>query len=121
MRSLGELLKHLRAEESLRNAAQRIGISYSYLALLESDTDPRTNRTPNPTPETLQKIAKAYKYDYLKLIEVAGYLNDSEYNSEMQVPFPNNHSLQQWYKQLPFCNEEDVEKLMAMWELIIKQ
>lgn len=115
---LGELLKHLRAEESLRNAAKRIGISFSYLALLESDLDPRTNRNPKPKPETLQKISKAYKYDYLKLIEVAGYLNEAEYNPKLQAPFPNNPMLQEWYKQLPYCNEDDVEKLMSMWELI---
>nr|WP_255507944.1 helix-turn-helix transcriptional regulator [Lysinibacillus sp. BW-2-10] len=118
MSSLGELLRQLRAEESLRSAAKRIGISFSYLALLESDMDPRTNRPPKPAPDVLQKIAKAYKCDYMQLVQASGYGNDPEYNGDLSVPFPNNPKLQQWYQQLPSYCEEDVEKLMTMWNLI---
>lgn len=115
---LGQLLKELRAEESLRNAAKRIGISSSYLAILEKGIDRRTKKPPKPEPAVLRKIAIAYKYEYLKLVEAAGYFDDPKYNSNLSVAFPNNPTLQQWYKQLPQCKEEDVEKLMNMWNLL---
>lgn len=116
--SLGELLKELRGDEGLRDAAKRMEISYSYLALLEKGTDRRTGKPLKPTPETLQQIASAYKYDYLKLIEVAGYLNDATYNPALTEPFAHNPSLQQWYKSLPDFNEKDVVKLKTIWKVI---
>ncbi|MFJ7183830.1 RodZ family helix-turn-helix domain-containing protein [Lysinibacillus xylanilyticus] len=40
--SLGEFLKQLRGDEGLRDAAKRMKITYSYLAMLEKGTDRRT-------------------------------------------------------------------------------
>ncbi|MFJ8064854.1 helix-turn-helix domain-containing protein [Psychrobacillus sp. NPDC096426] len=116
--NLGVLLKELRGDESLRDAAKRMNISFVYLGMLEKGEDRRTGKRMNPTPETLQQIAKGYKYDYMKLIKVAGYLADEKFNPELSEPFPDNPSLQQWYKSLPHYNEEDVEKLKTMWNLI---
>lgn len=115
---LGELLKELRGDESLRDAAKRMEITYSYLAMLEKGTDRRTNKPIKPTPETLQQIASAYKYDYMKLIEAAGYLYDAAYHPAVKVTFAQNLSLQQWYKSLPDCNERDIEKLKTIWDVI---
>ena len=112
------LLKELRGDESLRDAAKRMDITFAYLGKLEKGLDARTGKPMKPTPKTLQKIAKGYKYDYMKLIKVAGYLDDEKYNPELSEPFPDNPSLQQWYKSLPHSNEEDVEKLKTMWNLI---
>ncbi|MGE7999714.1 helix-turn-helix domain-containing protein [Lysinibacillus sp. NPDC093190] len=109
--SLGELLKELRGDEGLRDAAKRMEITYSYLSMLEKGTDWRTGKPLKPTPETLHQIANAYKYDYMKLIEAAGYLHISAYNPALKEPFTHNPSLQQWYKSLPLCNKKDVEKL----------
>lgn len=111
-------MKELRGDEGLRDAAKRMEITYSYLAMLEKGTDRRTGKPLKPTPETLQQIASAYKYDYMKLIEVAGYLHDAAYNPTLKEPFAHNPSLQQWYKSLADCNEKDVEKLKTIWEAI---
>lgn len=116
--SLGKLLKVLRGDEGLRDAAKRMEITYSYLAILEKGTDRRTGKPLKPTPETLQQIASAYKYDYMKLIEAAGYLHDATYNPTLKEPFAHNPSLQKWYKSLPDCNEKDVEKLKIIWNVI---
>ena len=116
--SLGELLKDLRGGEGLRDAAKRMEITYSYLAMLEKGTDRRTGKPLKPTPETLQQIASAYKYDYMKLIEAAGYLHDSAYNPALKEPFAHNLSLLQWYKSLPDCNEKDVLKIKTIWDVI---
>ena len=115
---LGELLKNLRGDEGLRDAAKRMKITYSYLAMLERGIDRRTGNSIKPAPETLQQIAKAYKYDYIKLIEVAGFSDDPSYNPALKEPFTHNPSLQQWYKSFPHCNEKDVEKLKIIWDVI---
>lgn len=116
--NLGEKLKELRGDENLRDAAKRMNITYSYLAMLERGKDRRTGNPIKPTPETLQRIAEAYKYDYIKLIEVAGFTDDPSYNAALKVPFAHNPVLQQWYKCLARCNEKDVEKLKTIWDVI---
>lgn len=116
--SLGEFLKELRGDEGLRDAAKRMNITFSYLAMLERGTDRRTGNSIKPTPETLQQIANAYKCDYIKLIDVAGFSDDPIYNPAFKEPFAHNPSLQQWYKSLPYCNEKDVEKLKKIWDVI---
>ncbi|ABJ09642.1 helix-turn-helix transcriptional regulator [Geobacillus stearothermophilus] len=78
MKSLGELLRELRGNASLREASERIGISHNYLRNLEKGIDPRTKTPINPSAETLKKIAKAYDYPYEELLKVAGYLDDND-------------------------------------------
>lgn len=60
---------------SLRDAANKIGISHSYLSTLEKGKDPRTGSPVNPTPETLRLISEAYKVDYNYLLNLAGYID----------------------------------------------
>lgn len=74
MLKLNELLRELRGKESLRNAAERIGLSHSYLSILEKGYDKRSGNPINPTPDTLKLISKAYNYPYEKLMKVAGYI-----------------------------------------------
>lgn len=115
---LGELLKELRGDESLRDAAKRMNITPTYLAMLEKGIDRRTGKPFRPTPETLKNIAKGYKFDYIQLITAAGVVDDPSFNPTLQEPFPTNPLLQNWYKQLPNCREKDVIKLMTIWQLI---
>ena len=42
MSELGDLLRDLRGKESLRDAAERIGISHTYLSILEKGNDLRS-------------------------------------------------------------------------------
>jgi len=53
-----------------------MGISYSYLSILEKGVDPRTGKDSNPKPETLKMISKAYDYPYEELMKAAGYLSE---------------------------------------------
>lgn len=49
--NLDKLLKELRGDEDLRDVAERMNITYSYLSILERGTDCRTTRNPiTPTP-----------------------------------------------------------------------
>lgn len=72
---LGTLLIKLRSGEPLRDAAARIGISHTYLNILEKGIDPRSGSAVKPSADTLQKLARAYGYPYERLLEAAGYLD----------------------------------------------
>lgn len=78
MSNLGKLFQEIRLSKnwSIRQAAKNMGISYSYLSILEKGKDPRTGKDANPKPEMLKIISKAYNYPYEELMKTAGYLND---------------------------------------------
>ncbi len=78
MSDLGKLFREIRLSKnwSIRQAAKNMGISYSYLSILEKGKDPRTGKDSNPKPEMLKIISKAYNYPYEELMKTAGYLND---------------------------------------------
>ena len=78
MSNLGKLFLELRLSKnwSIRQAAKNMGISYSYLSILEKGKDPRTGKDSNPKPEMLKIISKTYNYPYEELMKTAGYLND---------------------------------------------
>lgn len=78
MYELGGLLKTLRGKLSLREAAARSGLSYSYISSLEKGKHPRTGAPINPTPEILRSLAKAYNYPHEELMRKAGYLDKEE-------------------------------------------
>lgn len=83
MKSLGEYLKELRGNESLRDASKRIGISHTYLDTIEKGYDKRSGKHVNPTPETLKLISNAYKCDYGYLMNIAGYLETTTINKKV--------------------------------------
>jgi len=78
MSNLGALFREIRLSKkwSIRQAAKKMVISYSYLSILEKGVDPRTGKDSNPKPETLKIISKAYGYPYEELMKAAGYLSD---------------------------------------------
>ncbi|GBF32345.1 hypothetical protein DCCM_0539 [Desulfocucumis palustris] len=84
--SLSKLLIKLRAEEPLRKAAARIGISHTYLNMLEKGIDPRSGNAVKPTAGTLQKLSGAYNYPYVKLMEAAGYLDSGSSGANAKTP-----------------------------------
>src|SRR5699024_4707368 len=79
MTKLGETLKKLRGDESIRSAAENIGISHAYLSTLEKGYDPRTKKERKPTPEILKKIASYYDVPYFTLLYISGLVDDIPY------------------------------------------
>lgn len=78
-RTLGEVLEKLRIDLSLslREAAKRSGLSYTYIRDIERGYNRSTKAPIKPTPETLQRLAKAYNYSYDELMQTAGYIEDT--------------------------------------------
>jgi transcriptional regulator with XRE-family HTH domain len=81
---LGGFLRKLRGGLSLREAAKRSGLSYTYIRSLELGKHPRTGASINPTPEVLRSLAKAYNYPHEELMKLAGYL-DKETKNEIHT------------------------------------
>lgn len=79
MSNLGDLLQTLRQNKSfsLREAADKTGLSHTYISDIEKGMR-RGTRTPlHPSPDTLKRLADAYDYPYHKLLEAAGYLDEN--------------------------------------------
>lgn len=81
---LGDFLRKLRGGLSLREAAKRSGLSYTYIRSLELGKHPRTGSTINPTPEALRSLSKAYNYPHEELMKLAGHL-DKETREETRI------------------------------------
>lgn len=75
---IGDFLRELRGKRSLRDIQKISGVSYTYLRSIEKGVDPRSGNTIIPTPETLEKLARAYNHSYTDLMEKAGYLQPSK-------------------------------------------
>lgn len=68
---LGDYLKTLRGNKSIRQAAKDIGVSHTYLDSLEKGYDPRTDKVRSPSIMTVYKIAKYYgvsEYDLFDMV-----------------------------------------------------
>lgn len=85
MSELNRLLRELRGKESLRDVSKRVGLSHSYLSILEKGIDPRSKAPINPSPDTLKRLAEAYNYPYEKLMKVAGYIDEDHYDNSSVV------------------------------------
>lgn len=74
---LGSMLEKLRGKLSLREAAEKSGLSHTYIRDIERGYNRATKTPINPSPDTLEKLAKAYNTSYRELMEKAGYLDSS--------------------------------------------
>lgn len=74
MSKLGELLRDLRGNRSLREIAEITELSHTYIADVEKGYRRGSKKPLNPSPETLKRLATAYNYPYEKLMEIAGYI-----------------------------------------------
>lgn len=113
--NLQKLLVTLRGEESIPAAAKRIGLSPNYYRYIEKGYDTQRQVPINPSRETLEKIAKAYKVDFNVLAKAAGMEVKEKANL---VAFSDDPILHQWYKTLPYQNRADIEMLHGIWTII---
>lgn len=76
---LGNIIKNYRKEHamSLRDFADKCGISHSYIARLETGIDPRNGKPVEPTVEVVARIASAMGMTLDELLQRTGYLPES--------------------------------------------
>jgi transcriptional regulator with XRE-family HTH domain len=116
---LGNLIKELRGKLSLRNAADKIGISHTYLDTIEKGFDKRSGKKVKPTPETLKLISKAYDYDYKQLMKIAGYIDEEEQqNDKSSEEIYEDEDFQVAFRSAEGFSEENKQKVLEYIEMI---
>lgn len=82
--NLGQYLQSERNKRnmSLREFSKYLGISHSYLNKLENGVDSRTGKPVSPTIEMLNDISKSLHVSLEYLLEMAGYVKNSNLNNE---------------------------------------
>lgn len=73
---IGDLLRIIRGDDSLRVAAEKTKLSHTYIGLIEKGIDPRTKSPLRPSPETLKAYSSGYHFSYEELMKAAGYLSE---------------------------------------------
>lgn len=70
---LGELLKDVRGQRSLRDMERITGLSHTYLSSLEKGVDPRNNSVRLPSLETLKMLSETLNIEFSILMESVGF------------------------------------------------
>lgn len=78
MNYIGEYIKKYRGQISLRDFADKCGISHTHLDSIEKGIDPRTGKPVKVTVETLKKIAKAMNMTINDLLIASGDVNPND-------------------------------------------
>lgn len=99
---------------SLREAAQKIGISHGYLDKLEKGVDPRTQTNNKPTPETLRLIADAYHLDYNNLMILCGYIDPQT----LKIPETLKNIPIAFYEGLDGLTDESLQDILKYVEYV---
>ena len=98
---------------SIRAAAKKIGISYTYLDNLEKGVDRRSGVRNKPTPETLKLIAEAYHLNYTYLLSLFDYIE----STDLPVPV----YLQELFDLCKDLSYEDIDDIVRYVKFIIWQ
>lgn len=89
---LGDLIKEYRLKNnlSLRDFAQKCGLSHTYISALEKNIDPRTGKPIAPTLDTVKYISKGM---HLSIEEILKILDDEqEFKMNEEAPTFKNES-----------------------------
>lgn len=114
---INEFLRKLRGKMSLRVAAQKSGLSHTYISALENNKRPGSNTPIKPTPETLKRLADAYNYDYDELMRIAGYIEGENDDKE---PI-NDPQLGLWFKAGKESSAANRQKALEFLEFLERE
>lgn len=119
---LGELLKRLRGDKSLRQVADITQLSHTYISDIEKGYRRDTMTPINPSPDTLKKLSDAYNFPYEEMLRTAGYLEatiDTTHLSEYQK------AILEWVLSREHIYSDEKKKnileLLDTFELIYEQ
>lgn len=91
MNYIGDFIKKYRGDMSLREFAEKCGISHTHLDSIEKGIDPRTGKPVSVTVETLKKIAKAMKMTINDLLIQSGdvKIEDLQFDNVELIDVPS--------------------------------
>lgn len=92
MNYIGEYIRKYRGDVSLRDFADKCGISHTHLDSIEKGVDPRTGKPVKVTVETLKKIASAMNMTINDLLIKSGdvKIEDLVFDNAISVDLPTN-------------------------------
>jgi transcriptional regulator with XRE-family HTH domain len=111
----GEFLEGLRGRMSLRKAAEKSGLSHTYIRDLELGVNRATKTPIRPTPETLEKLSKAYDYKYEELMKKAGYL-ESENTFKRIIDDQTKNDISERISRLPPEEKKIIDDMLELLE-----
>jgi transcriptional regulator with XRE-family HTH domain len=112
---LGQFLEELRGKLSLRDAAEKSGLSHTYIRDLELGLNRKTKAPIRPSADTLIQLAKAYNCPPNDLLKVAGYIEEDAKTPEDSFDDPE---LNIFFKEIKDESPERREQLMKIWKII---
>lgn len=89
LKEMGERLREIRTKKnlSLREAAEKVGVSHTYLNALEKGANPRTGKPVNPSAKTLLRISETYAIPLEELVATDDYaVSDRKHDIEDIMP-----------------------------------
>ena len=88
MNYIGDFIRKYRGDTSLRDFAEKCGISHTHLDSIEKGMDPRTGKPVSVTVETLKKIAKAMNMSINDLLIQSGdvKIEDLQFDNAEVIP-----------------------------------
>lgn len=103
--SLGNFLKSERQKRkmSLREFANYLGLSHSYLNKLENGVDSQSGKPVSPTIETLTQISNALHISLEHLLNESGYVENDNYKDN-----ENNFNFSTPQEALSFILKQDM-------------
>lgn len=92
MNYIGNFIRKYRGDMSLRDFAEKCGISHTHLDSIEKGVDPRTGKPVSVTVETLKKIANAMGMTINDLLIQSGdvKIEDLQFDNANIVDIPSN-------------------------------
>ncbi|MDM5036146.1 helix-turn-helix transcriptional regulator [Bacillus cereus] len=117
-RTLGEIIKDYRLKNklSLRDFAQKCGVSHTYIDKLEKGIDSRNGKPVEPTLLVIEKISKAMDKRTETLLEEIGFIKGE--CIEEKNNFIDDSDLGLWFKNIQEASPEKQEELKRFWEFI---
>jgi transcriptional regulator with XRE-family HTH domain len=103
MKTIGETIKEFRKANhlSLRDFAQRAGLSHAYIAKLEKEYDPVSKKKIEPTMDTVAKLAEAMHMSVESLLAETGYIEDGQ---------DEQRQIKTWHPAITQKDEKDIAK-----------
>lgn len=93
MNYIGDFIKKYRGDMSLRDFAEKCGISHTHLDSIEKGFDPRTGKTVRVTVDTLKKIANAMNMTINDLLIQSGDVKIDGLNFDNCIQVKNDSDM----------------------------
>ncbi|MFD1423398.1 helix-turn-helix domain-containing protein [Laceyella tengchongensis] len=118
MNELGELLKELRGKQSLRDIAEKTGLSHTYIRDVENGVRRASNTPIKPSPTALKKFSQVYDYPYEELMKKAGYLEEDFDTETLEERMVRDPKLRMIFRAAETLTEKEKDLLRNLMEQV---